>query len=242
MLEFADGLLGYARYRRFELFTGSDRKELLEKNLKDMPADWYYHNTTISYDRNDHGHRCKNIKDVDLDNYILTIGCSHTEGIGLRLEDTYSYILSKKLNTDYYNLAIGGSGIDLMMYNLLTWFGLIQKQPKLVVVQWPEKNRFLTKLRRDDQQIVPIGPWRSERELTDFMIVGDDNNFFHTRQLLSYQLLKNFIKVPLVNVKMYSSDPIEGVHMKYLDLSRDMVHYGKDTHENLAQEIVNYLR
>ena len=242
MLEFADGLLGYARYRRFELFTGSDSKELLEKNLKDMPADWYYRTNTVSYERNDHGHRCKNIKDVDLDNYILTIGCSHTEGIGLRLEDTYSHVLSKKLNTDYYNLSIGGSGIDLIEYNLITWFSTIVKQPNLVVVQWPDLSRYLTKLRRDDQQIVPVGPWRQEREISDFMFAGSENNFFHTRQLLSNKLLKNFIKVPQIHIKMYTDDPVEGILMKRADLSRDGVHYGKDAHENLAQEIVNYLR
>ena len=41
---------------------------------------------------------------------------------------------------------------------------------------------------------------------------------------------------------MYTDDPVEGILMKRADLSRDGVHYGKDTHENLAQEIVNYLR
>lgn len=242
MLVFADSLLGYAPQRRFELFSGSDKKELLEKNLKEMPADWYYRTNTVSYERNDHGHRCKNIRDINLDNYILTIGCSHTEGIGVKLEDTYSHVLGKKLNTDYYNLAIGGSGIDLMEYNLITWFSTIPKQPKLVVIQWPDSSRYLTKLRIDDQEMVPSGPWRQEREATEFMIMGNEVNFFHSRHLLAKTLIKNFIKVPQVHVRMYTDDLYEGILMKRADLSRDGIHYGKESHENVAQDIVDYLR
>jgi hypothetical protein len=242
MLEFADGLLGYATDRRFELFTGSDSEELLEKNLKEKPSNWYYRTNTISYKRNLNGHRCKNISDVDLNNYILTVGCSHTEGIGLNVENTYSHVLSNKLNTDYYNLGIGGGGIDLIEYNLLTWFSTITKQPKLVVVQWPDLSRYLTKLHKDDQEIVPVGAWRQERVISNFMIAGSDNNFFHTRQLLSNKLLKNFIKVPQIHIKMYTNDPVEGILMENIDLGRDGIHYGKDSHEKVAQEIVKHLK
>ena len=72
-------------------------------------------------------------EDIDLDNYILVIGCSQTEGIGLKIEDTYPYLLSKNLNCDYYNLGICGTGIDVLNYNLVTWFTKIKKPPKLLI-------------------------------------------------------------------------------------------------------------
>jgi DNA polymerase III alpha subunit len=53
------------------------------------------------------------IEDIDLNNYILFIGCSHTEGIGLELQTTYPYLVSEELKCDYYNLGLGGTGIDV---------------------------------------------------------------------------------------------------------------------------------
>ena len=53
-------------------------------------------------------------QEIILNNYILFTGCSHTKGVGLALEDTYPYLLAQKLNCDYYNLALGGTGQDVM--------------------------------------------------------------------------------------------------------------------------------
>ena len=142
MLSLNDDFLGYHALEHNVLFSGSDTLEIYENNLKTKPIDWYYRTNQISYVRNKNGHRCKNIEDIDLNNYILTIGCSHTEGIGLKLEDTYPYLLSQMMNCDYYNLGIGGIGIDILNYNLVTWFSKIKNPPKLLVVQWPHRARI----------------------------------------------------------------------------------------------------
>jgi len=70
-------------------FVGGDSKQQFNKNVLTQPIDWYYHDKKLTYSFNNQGHRSKNFKDIDQDNYILFTGCSHTMGIGLELEKTY---------------------------------------------------------------------------------------------------------------------------------------------------------
>ena len=86
-------------------YRGLDSEENLHINLASQPNDWYYRNKTITYQYNEYGHRCKSIHDIDLDNYILFAGCSHTEGVGLELETTFPYLVSNQLGNDYYNMG-----------------------------------------------------------------------------------------------------------------------------------------
>ena len=100
MLSLNNDFLGYHPKEHNVRFSGTDTSKIFLENLKTQSNDWYYRSNIISYDRNSNGHRCKNIDEIDLNNYILFIGCSHTEGIGLKLEDTYPYLLSNKLECD----------------------------------------------------------------------------------------------------------------------------------------------
>ena len=109
-------------------FVGGDSNAQFNKNSAAQPSDWYYHNKTLTYSFNNQGHRSKNFENIDQDNYILVTGCSHTMGVGLELEKTYPYIVSKELGVDYYNLAVPATGIDVVEYNLLTWFFTINKK------------------------------------------------------------------------------------------------------------------
>ena len=111
--------------------TIMDTEENFKKNILTHPELNYYVTNILTYSFNNYGHRCKNVEDVDLDNYILFVGCSYTEGMGLYLEDGFPYILSQKLNCDYYNLGLAGSGIDIQLHNLTTWL-LKYNKPKLL--------------------------------------------------------------------------------------------------------------
>jgi len=142
-------------------FIGGDSEKQFIQAIEEMPIDWYYNNTEILYDYNNLGHRCKNFEDLDQDNYILFIGCSHTMGVGLELEKTYPYLLSEKLKMDYYNLAVPATGNDVLEYNLLTWIFKINKKPKLIVVQWPDQSRFMEydELRK---RALECGAWNTD--------------------------------------------------------------------------------
>jgi hypothetical protein len=65
--------------------------------------------TAISYQYNSHGFRCK---EFDQEPCYLAIGCSHTEGTGLPIEQTWPFLLAQATNKSILNLGVGGSGFD----------------------------------------------------------------------------------------------------------------------------------
>jgi len=242
--------IGYAPIFRNEKFSGSDTIEYYLKNVETMPEDWYYRNIPITYTRNKNGHRCKEISDIDFDNYILTIGCSYTEGIGLELEKTYPYMLSQKMNCDYYNLGMGGVGIDVVIHNLIVWLNT-HKKPKALVVQWPTSGRFIrsqdnpyktdiTETLSGTGSLVSVGPWTINEAETDILVSGDYIHYFKTIEVLARIKLKSF-DVPQVHITNVLKPGLSTFTKDYirfagLDKARDD-HYGIVSHETLATNV-----
>jgi hypothetical protein len=228
------------------LFTCSDTRQLYQQNLKTQPEDWIYRTKHISYNYNDNGHRCKNISDINLDNYILFTGCSHTEGVGLCLEDTFPYLLSQKMNYDYYNMGLGGIGLDILVYNLIIWFEKVKKPPKILIIQWPHNVRVTVQDFSNLSVIDPVpyfnyGVWSADtnREMGRFLVLGEKLNFFNTVSILSKTLIKNITPCPIIELGSWR-DPNAKVdlYLKYLDHARD-VRDNKISHMGITSNMVN---
>lgn len=235
-MQFNGNFIGYPANTSMK-FCSSDREQLYYKNLKEQPPDWYYRSNKISYDYNQFGHRSKNIEDIDLTNYILFTGCSHTLGIGLELEKTYPHLVSSELQCDYYNLALGGSGIDTMTYNLVIWLNYVKIPPKILIIQWPHEVRFLTTGHED---LVNFHlPLRSFSEIINydipkFMVSGDNIGYFTSREKLSSRLIGTcYTESDIINIR--NSDLIG------LDHARDMMHCGIISNNFLAKKILDKL-
>jgi hypothetical protein len=238
VLSINNDFLGYHTAKHNELFSGSDSEQLYKQNLQSKPNDWYYRTNEISYVRNNNGHRCKNIEDIDLDNYILIIGCSQTEGIGLKIEDTYPYLLSKKLNCDYYNLGICATGIDVLNYNLVTWFAKIKKPPKLLVVQWPNQVRMtlINYPKYKTFEYTPHGIWSSYvKDIGEFLVLGEQINFFKTTKTLTKNIIRNIATCPIIEVSTsYDGSSDVDIILTQVDCARD---YNKNqVHGHLGVE------
>lgn len=197
----------------------------------------------ILFKYNSLGHRCKEVTDIDLNNYILFAGCSHTEGEGLHIEESYPHLTAKMLDMDYYNLGIRASGFDVMFYNVMSWLATYP-QPKLIVLQYPDPTRFSTAV-ENSPLIKPIGPWTSKApgmrtpEDLKFLVQADELGMFPFRNFCNNQLLNQYIKVPTVKLvfggtKSYDSDSIR-IHK--LDYAADNLHYGIETHTMCAETI-----
>lgn len=234
--------LGYDVTNFTRNFSGGDEEEPFLENLKKQPDDWYYRNTDITYSYNEYGHRCNNISDLNLGNYILFTGCSHTEGVGLELEKTYAYQVAKELGVDYYNLAMAGTGIDTMMYNLNMWFLLVQQKPKYLFVQWPDETRFtlIHGVHAD-----PCGFWKSDEDTQKFLYYGDKIDFFLSRKTLAEKNTQLMVdESSLVNINVMSQKNSEGSNLilHRNDLARDLSHPGIESHAKLTEEILAYVR
>jgi hypothetical protein len=238
-MEFNQGFIGH-HPNKSPKFSGADSEEALSANLKKLADDWYYRTAEITYNHNSLGHRSIEPQNLNLDNYILFTGCSHTEGIGLELEKTYPYLVAEQLGCDYYNLALGGSGIDAMMHNLSLWLGKVKERPKAIVVQWPDEARFLltTKL---VNKLQPIGMWSRDEEIKRFMAAGSFNGFFSSRKNIAYKFINSFnddTKIVNVDINYRAAETMENfILLPCLDRARDLVHFGIKSNQVLAKRI-----
>jgi hypothetical protein len=90
-----------SQIKKTRYFYSTDSLELYEKNCNKFGKEWYYYENEIIYKFNSWGYRTKEFHELDKD-YMLTFGCSNTEGIGLNSNDTWTTNLSKTLNLDLF--------------------------------------------------------------------------------------------------------------------------------------------
>lgn len=234
-----DGFLGKFPNLKSD-FSGSDTFEEFEKTIKNKSSNWYFYNKNISYVYNNYGHRCKNIEEIDFENYILFAGCSHTEGIANALEDTFPYLLSKQLNCDYYNLACGGTSAESQRHNLTVWLSKFMDKPlpKYIIWQWSFSERFL-QVDETGKFFQEIGSWIPEKNLQRLLVDNSLNRIFSTRDFLIAEYLRQLsIEIPLIeivssDIKMPNFTPNI---FKYdeTDKGRDNLHFGPKTNKKIA--------
>lgn len=204
--------------------------------------EWHFIQTPCTYTYNSLGHRSKEIEEVDLDNYILTLGCSHTEGVGIEEEKRYTPLLANKLKCDYYNMGVGGTGMDVVVHNLVTWFAVIPKKPKLVVIQWPEFTRILTGT--DSKHLQPRGLWNGNEDYKKFISLGIDLEYFEAKKILNDSLAKAVVKdIPLVYFGLQRIIPFndDTIIRPMVDKARDMGHPGNKSNQLFADSIYDHL-
>ena len=254
MLKLNDNFIGYQPSTKVDFFSGSDSEYLYKKNLESKPIDGHYRNVEITYSRNSLGHRCKEIAEIDLDNYILVSGCSHTEGIGLELETTYSHILAEKLKCDYYNLGLGGSGIDILLHNLTIWIATQPKKPKAVIIQWPYCQRFThfshdpVKCTDPEELILHISnPHTSNKSAIDMLAAGEDIHYFKTFAKLAkikIDCMLSAINVPVYHIcienRYLFSTKDKILYFFGVDLARDN-HSGIRSNRLTAETLYKYM-
>lgn len=227
-----------------------DTEELYKKNLTLQPANWFYRNNPITYKYNSNGFRCVEIDALNFDNYILFLGDSHSEGIGLHLEHTYPYQVSKKLYKSYYNLSIGGTGLDIMLYNLMSWLHTFP-HPKYIVLFYTENTRSLLK-GIGDFEYANIGvKWTQSKtgnneDIKKFLVLGDLIGFFHSRIHLYVNIIDSvlkFHKIPYKNITSYDHKLDNPQNIEVIDSfnkprARDY-HVGVEWHNEVTELLVN---
>lgn len=100
-------------------------------------------NSASNVNLNSYGHRCKELSDINLHNYILFAGDNVCLSYHIPIEETFPYLVAKKLNMDYYNLSVFNGGIDGIRFNLLTWLFNIPKPPKAIIFSAEFANAIL---------------------------------------------------------------------------------------------------
>jgi hypothetical protein len=208
----------------------------------------------IQYKFNSLGYRTKEIETLDND-FILSYGCSYTEGVGLNVEQIWIDQVAKTLGIDYYNAAKQATGIDFVYLNNLMWINSQLPKPKIVIIQWPQKHRksFGFKenygIRFEDMSETAThdGRWWGKRYITD---TGDLSlnvwSWFeavnNSWKMLGVPVLNFTWDDDLEEELQRSRYKIWHIHPLARDKARDGQHDGPKFHKETAEIISSLLK
>lgn len=224
----------------YECFAGQeftwhpfDSKERYEYNLKNdhtrLEKFGWLENQNFTYKFNSHGFRCDEFND---DDGIIFLGCSHTVGVGLPLEKTFSQIISKNLNLQCINLAVPATSNDTAFRLASYWIPKIK--PKIVVMMSPDPARFelITEIGKINFMPTPVPAKKYEGFYNDW-IVNNDNSLLNQE--------KNKFGVEILSQKNSSKfiflDALTTID--YIDYGRDLWHSGLHCNRNIANLILS---
>jgi hypothetical protein len=104
-------------------------------------TDNLYTETSITYEHNSYGYRCKEFEFNSTRPSIICVGCSFTYGTGLPVEDTWvSRIAEQYPDYHVYNFGFPGGSGDLVVRTL--WSIGEKLNTKIVCILWPEIYRY----------------------------------------------------------------------------------------------------
>lgn len=98
--------------------------------------------TEVEYQYNSFGYRTPEPETFNKP-FILAFGCSHTEGIGQHVDETWTYKLSQLINMPVANFGRGGSGADFVEFINHRWIESYA-EPSAVIIQWPNPIRAIS--------------------------------------------------------------------------------------------------
>ena len=182
---------------------------------------------------NSRGHRCKEIEEINLQNYILFAGDNVGVGWGTPLEKTYPYLVSKALNIDYYNLSIFNGGLESLKYNLITWYHKIPQKPRAIVVSNEFLNSFIVS---DINQTVFSTCNLNDENIQAVLDNGNTTNYFKTRQYFTDKLISTLIINPIYQIEFKDRVPAFSSNVINLKHEGDMF-----DHESISKLIIDEL-
>jgi hypothetical protein len=210
-------------------FHSTDKEKDYLLNKEKMGKDWYYYNKEIEYKFNSWGYRSTEFDELG-DDFIVTFGCSSTEGIGLHYDDMWSTKLGKELNCNVLNLGVGSTGVDFQYYNsilLHNYLMSINKKPKYVVYQWPSQERTTASFLFNENtlDVLNFEPFtvhfdedNSRRELKDFY------NWYKTGFIEDGgELLRQSIFQPMVCNNLWNSFGVNVINWTWESLYVDKI-------------------
>jgi len=176
----------------------------------------------VSEHYNSNGHRCKEISEINFQNYILFAGDNGSLGLDKPIEETFPYLISQRVKSDYYNISVFNGGVDALRYNLISWFHNYKK-PKAVIITC----EFMNSLLISDKNFTCIkAADYNDDIIKDIGNIGNICGFFEGRNILTRELLKQYVICPIFQLnyknsiqlfdKEYVTDiPYEGSQFDY---------------------------
>lgn len=169
------------------------------------------------------GHRCKELNELNLHNYILFLGDNVSLGLDKPIEQTYPYLVSQSLKMDYYNLSIFNGGIDCFKYNILSWFKKFSNDnPRFIVIGFEFLNAVLVSNHNYDY----LNPASFDNDdVKDLYNYANLSGFFTGRNLLNESLILRNINVPIYQLIFKDKTPLFTNGVFNIDCDSSMFDY-----------------
>jgi hypothetical protein len=167
----------------------------------------------------------------------MFVGCSHTAGIGVPLESSWTHIVSTSLKLKNYNLGVGGTSNDTAFRLAHYWIDRLH--PSIVIFLSTEKTRL--ELHTIDNTVKDLSVQYIQNQMfpeaTPFMrhwISNDINS--------DMNYLKNTLALQqLCNTRGIKYVQEEALQIHTLDKARDLQHFGTRTNRRIAAMILSRL-
>lgn len=191
---------------------------------------WTEHN--ISYSYNYQGFRAPEFDDRPCG---LALGCSHTEGIGIPLEQTWPWLLSQQSSTHVWNLGVAGSSMDTASRLLEFYYPVLR--PKFVALLAPSNLRF--ELGRPNGVFFVFNLYREDNchkdYIKEYFLNSQNCEINWKKNLASMQWFCHQNQVPLVYIDVNTEFPPGGT-------ARDLSHNGLEDMQTVADKFHNQLK
>lgn len=208
-----------------------EQYELHLKTRRDDLASLGWIDNKVSYTFNEHGFRCPSFENKPS---IMFLGCSHTVGIGINIEDTWGHLVSKELNLHCINLGQGGGTNDTAFRLGYHWIPKLK--PKIVFLLQPQSSRLEIISRSQNIHFLLTGqktPVQWEGWYNDWLSVDSNSMLNFQKNTLA---LTEICKQNRAEFRCMSAGAIP-----QWDKARDLLHDGVISHSKFVTPVMSLI-
>ena len=215
-----------------ETWTGSDSEERFNQNManptkREALEHFGWTRDNVSYTFNKDGFRSEEFT-YEANDSVLFLGCSHTMGLGLDLESTWTYKVASSLGLRHYNLGVSAGSSDMCFRLAYHWIPRLR--PKYVVMMTPNSVRAEIVMDNDIKMYLPTSPDIDQFYL-NWLSHPANRDMHRLKNVMGVQTICDSIGVPLIEI------PIEDKKFLLKDYSwaRDMMHFGRSWNNKVSE-------
>lgn len=220
----------------------SDTEQKFTQNLKKFPDSRtlnYYLENPIKYILNSDYFRTHSELGSGKSGNVF-LGCSHTFGIGLHLEDTWAYKVNQKIGGEFYNLGIPGGSIQNIFINFAHNISRLNIQN--VFIYLPHTYRYL--YFKKDGTMTPLH--------LHGLLNGESKDTLSSRSIINYlsteysyliyfaflNAIENLCNKYKVNCYFFAEVPALHMNENWI-FARDLLHFPPMFHSFIADCFLN---